>query len=355
MHSFTYNTAPARVIFGRGSLDTVGAEVQRLGKSRALLLSTPEQADQVGALGQRLGELSAGVFSEAAMHTPVEVTGRAVAHARELGADCTVALGGGSTTGLGKAIAFRMGLPQIVVPTTYAGSEATNILGETRDGVKATQRSAQVLPEVIIYDVDLTLTLPARLSATSGMNAIAHAVEALYAKDGNPVVALMAEEGVRALAGSLPAILADPGGVDARSEALYGAWLCGTCLNAVSMALHHKLCHTLGGSFDLPHADTHTVVLPHATAFNTEAAPQAMSRLARALGSAEAAPGLFDLAERLGAPLSLAALGFKESDIDRAADLALENPYWNPRSIDRDGVRALIEDAYHGRRPNLGG
>jgi alcohol dehydrogenase class IV len=270
---------------------------------------------------------------------------------RERHADAVVAVGGGSTTGLGKAIALRTDLPQIVLPTTYAGSEMTPILGETKDGVKTTQRTPKVLPEVVIYDVDLTLTLPVGLTATSGMNAIAHAVEALYAKDGNPIVSLMAEEGIAALARALPRIVTEPGDQEARSDALYGAWLCGVCLGAVGMALHHKLCHTLGGTFDLPHAETHTIVLPHATAYNAPAAPEAMARIARALGAEDAAGGLYDLAVRIGAPRSLAAIGMPESGLDRAADLAVTNPYWNPRPIERPGIRQLLQDAYEGRLP----
>jgi alcohol dehydrogenase class IV len=351
MQPFSYTADPVRVIFGRGALAKVADEVRRLGKSRALVLTTPQQKAEGEALAGQLGPLAAGLFAEAAMHTPVDVTERAVEAATLARADCTVALGGGSTTGLGKAIALRTDLPQIVIPTTYAGSEATAIIGETRDGVKVTQRTLKVLPEVIVYDVDLTMTLPPALTATSGMNAIAHAVEALYAQDANPVTSLMAEEGVRALGRALPRIVDNPSNRDARSDALYGAWLCGTCLNAVGMALHHKLCHTLGGSFDLPHAETHTVVLPHATAYNSEAAPAAMARVAAALGVADAAHGLYDLAKSLGAPVSLAALGMKEMDLDRAADLATKNPYWNPRPIDRAGIRALIGDAFAGRRP----
>src|SRR5262249_22038322 len=160
-------------------------------------------------------------------------------------------------------------------PTTYAGSEMTTILGETKDGVKTTQKSLKVLPEVVIYDVELTLTLPPALSAVSGLNAIAHAVEALYAQDGNPVVSLIAVEGISALARSLPIIIEDPRGRPARSDALCGAWLCGLCLGSVGMALHHKLCHTLGGLFDLPHGDTHAILLPHSTAYNAPAAPAA--------------------------------------------------------------------------------
>ncbi len=204
-------------------------------------------------------------------------------------------MGGGSTTGLGKAIALRTDLPQIVLPTTYAGSEMTPILGETRDSAKTTLRDPKVLPEVVIYDVELTLGLPASVSAASGMNAIAHAVEALYARDRNPLISLAGEEGVAALARALPKILDAPRDHEARSEALYGAWLCGVCLGTVGMALHHKLCHALGGSFGLPHAETHAIVLPHAAAYNAPAAPAALACVARALGTDDAARGLDDL------------------------------------------------------------
>jgi alcohol dehydrogenase class IV len=281
----------------------------------------------------------------------VEVTDRAVAHARALGTDGVVAIGGGSTTGLGKAIALRTDLPQIVVPTSYAGSEMTSILGETRDGLKTTQSSPKILPETVIYDVELTLTMPPSLSATSGLNAIAHAAEALYARDRNPVVSLMAQEGIRSLARALPKINADTHDVDARSEALYGAWLCGSCLGAVGMALHHKLCHTLGGAFNLPHAETHAVILPHAVAYNASADPQAMSDIARALGADDAAGGLYEFATKIGVRRSLKDLGMREDDIDRAADLAVENPYWNPRQVERDAIRGLIARAWAGTAP----
>jgi alcohol dehydrogenase class IV len=339
------------VVFGFGVLGCVPDEVRGLGCGRALVLSTPQQVGDARALSDRLGPLSAGVFSEATMHTPVDVTERAMQAVKDAGADCTVALGGGSTTGLGKAIALRTDLPQIVVPTTYAGSEATPILGETKDGLKTTLKSPKVLPEVIVYDVDLTLSLPVELSVASGMNAIAHAVEGLYTQDANPIVSLMAEEGVRALGAALPQIVRDPADRQARSDALYGAWLCGVVLGSVGMALHHKLCHTLGGTFDLPHAETHTVVLPHAAAYNAPATAEAMGRVARALGVEDAPTGLYDLAFGLGARVALRDIGMPESGLDRAADLAVANPYWNPRPIERDGIRALLDDAFHGRRP----
>jgi maleylacetate reductase len=351
MQPFVYTALPAKVIFGFGTLARVADEVRELSCRRALVLSTPPQQAKAGALAEQLGELSAGIFAEAAMHTPIDITERALEAVRAAGADCTIALGGGSTIGLGKAIALRTDLLQIVVPTTYAGSEATPILGETQEGQKTTQRSLKVLPEVIIYDVDLTLTMPPALSATSGMNAIAHAVEALYAKDANSVISSLAEQGIAALAGALPQIVRNPKDRDARSDALFGAWAGGTCLGAVGMALHHKLCHTLGGSFDLPHAETHTIVLPHAAAYNTPATSDAMARIARALGTENAAQGLFDLAHRLGAPTALKDIGMPESGLDHATNIATAAPYWNPRPIERDGIRMLLDDAFHGRPP----
>ena len=250
--NFTFENLPCRVVFGSGTLATAAAEIERLGGRRALVLTTPPQEEQGRKLGVALGPLFAGIFPGAVMHTPVEVTERAVAAMKACNADCVIALGGGSTTGLGKALALRTGVDQLCIPTTYAGSEMTPILGETKDGLKTTVRSLAVLPETVIYDVDLTLTLPPQLAATSGINAIAHAAEALYARDGNPVITLMAEEGVRALAHALPVIAAKPDDREARTEALYGAWLCAVCLGTVGMSLHHKLCHTLGGTFDCP-------------------------------------------------------------------------------------------------------
>jgi alcohol dehydrogenase class IV len=351
MKPFTYTGLPQRVIFGSGTVARLGEEIRRLGRKRALILCTPQQQGDARTLTEGIGPLAAGVYAKATMHTPVAVTEDALGVVHTLDADVTVALGGGSTTGLGKALALRTGLPQIVIPTTYAGSEATPILGETKDGVKTTQRSPAILPDVILYDVDLTFTLPAALSATSGMNAIAHAVEALYAQDANPITSLMAEEAIRALARALPVIVADPCNVEARSDALYGAWLCGVCLGTVGMALHHKLCHTLGGTFDLPHAETHTVILPYATAYNAAAAPDAMKRLARALGTDDPVRGLFDLAHALGAPASLKQLGMPQYGLDRATDLALANPYWNPRPLERGAIRSLLDNAWSGRLP----
>ena len=351
MHRFTYTAKPQRVVFGAGALQHLAPEIDALGARRALVLCTPGQADAAQRVANLLGERAAGIFPRAVMHVPIKTAREARAEAQRLGADCAVAVGGGSTIGLGKAIALDSGLPILAIPTTYAGSEMTPIYGLTEGGVKKTGRDARVLPRTVIYDPELSLTLPLGLSVTSGINAIAHAAEGLYAQDGNPITALMAEEGIRAMAAALPKLARDPQDIDARADALYGAWLCGSVLGTVAMGLHHKLCHTLGGSFNLPHAEVHTVILPHALAYNAEHAPAAMTRIARALGAHDAAQAAFDLAAAHGAPTSLRAIGMAEGSLDRAADLAATTPYPNPRPLERAALRALLQRAFDGARP----
>lgn len=354
MLDFIYEALPQRVVFGSGTLARVGEEVDRLGARRALVLTTPQQRESGEKLARIIGERQVGLFAGAAMHTPVDVTEEALAYVSEKSADVVIALGGGSTTGLGKAIALRTDLPQIVIPTTYAGSEATPILGQTEGGRKTTIRDMKVLPEVVVYDVDLTLTLPVAMTVTSGLNAIAHAAEALYTKERNPVISNLAIQGIEALTEALPTIVGDPGNREARAKALYGAWACGICLGSVGMALHHKVCHTLGGSFDLPHAETHSVVLPHAIAYNERAVGAQLSPIARLLGSASAAQGLWDLAKGLGAPMRLADLGLGREDLPRAAAIMMQNPYWNPQPLVEADLRAMLEDAFAGNRPGSG-
>ncbi len=356
MKEFVYVGRPGRVVFGSGSLQHLPREIEAIGARRALVLCTPEQRDAADRVAGLLGARAAGVFDRAVMHVPIEIARTARETARSLGADCAVAIGGGSTIGLGKAIALDSGLPILAIPTTYAGSEMTTIYGLTEDGLKKTGRDDRVLPRTVIYDPDLTMTLPAMLSVTSGINAIAHAAEGLYSATANPILDLMAEEGIAALARALPAIARGENIADARSDALYGAWLCGTVLAGVEMGLHHKLCHTLGGTFNLPHAQTHTIVLPHALAYNAPAAPEAMRRIGKAVGAADDAPGaIFDLARAAGAPLALRDLGLRREDLERACDLALQNRYPNPRPLERQPMMALLVDAFEGRRPNRSG
>jgi len=354
VRDFVFTGQASRVVFGAGSLAHLEREVDLLGAKRALVLCTPEQQALAEDVAKRLGQRAVGVYAKAVMHVPVEVATAAIQEADRLAADCLIAAGGGSTIGLAKAIALQSSRPILAIPTTYAGSEMTPIWGMTENGLKKTGRDIRLLPRTVIYDPQLTLSLPTSLSITSGMNAIAHAAEGLYAQDSNPVMDLMAEEGIRALAAAIPVLRDRSSDTEARSNALFGAWLCGTVLGNVGMALHHKLCHTLGGTLNLPHAEVHTVVLPHAIAFNADAAPTAMQRIARALHGDNAAHGLYQLAKDNGAPYALRDIGMQEKDIDRIAHIAVQNPYWNPRPVNTEAegaLRALLQRAWQGAPP----
>ncbi|MEV0675459.1 maleylacetate reductase [Actinosynnema sp. NPDC050436] len=351
LRSFSYDAAPMRVRFGAGTVAELPEEVTRLGLRRVLVVCSPEQEQTGQVISRALGTHSAGVLAEARMHVPIEVAHRAGKRAVELDADGCVAVGGGSAIGLGKAVALEHGLPVVAVPTTYAGSEMTPVWGITENGRKRTGRDRRVLPASVLYDPELTVGLPVGMSMTSGFNAIAHAVEALYATDRSPIISLMAQEGARAMAEALPAVAARSGDLDARAAALYGSWLCGVCLGATTMSLHHKLCHVLGGVLDLPHAATHTVVLPHALAYNQDAAPDAIEALSRAWNAPDPARRLWDLSGRLGTPRSLGELGMAESDVGRIAEEVLRDPYVNPAPVTYEGVAELLRAAWSGEPP----
>lgn len=349
---FTFDALPTRVVFGAGCFSQLTEEVDRLEAKHVLLVGTRGRANLLHRAKDVLGDRIAETFDEAVMHIPNEVAERARNVAKSAGADCIVTIGGGSAIGVAKAIAFTTSLPIVAVPTTYSGSEVTPIWGLTKDGIKQTSRDSRVQPRTVIYDPELTLNLPVQISAASGMNAIAHCVEAMYAPDANPITTLMAEEGIRSLASALPVIVNAPDDIDARTKALYGAWLGGTVLGTVQMGLHHKLCHTLGGSFDLPHAETHAVLLPYTAEYNASSVVDAMLRVAAALGVSEAPAGLFELGRRVGTPRSLAELGMRAEDLDRAADIAVERPYPNPRPVTREGVMSILRKAFHGEQTN---
>ena len=353
--TFALQLAPMRLRFGGPAAPAVAAELDALGLNRAVVLSTPGHADEARAFAADIGARVVGTVALARMHTPVEVTAAALAEVLAMRADALVSFGGGSVIGLGKALALRTGLPQIAVPTTYAGSEVTAILGQTEGGHKTTMTDARVQPEVIIYDPRLITGLPASITVTSGLNALAHAAEALYARDRNPLTTSLALQGIAAMVQSLPKIVADPPNLTARAQSQYGAFLCGLVLGQVGMSLHHKLCHTLGGSFDLPHAETHAVILPHAIAYNEAAVPDLLAPLASSLGHQNAAQGLYAFARSLGAPTSLKSLGLQEKDLKRAAEIATLNAYWNPRPVEKAALLTLLHAAWAGQEPSLGG
>ena len=354
--AFVHDVPASRVIFENGSLARVGEEVARLGASRVLLVC----ADSESALGDRivedLGDQVVARFVDVAMHVPVPIARRAVALSQQSRADCVVTVGGGSSTGMAKFVARETGLPILAVPTTYAGSEMTSIWGHTEGQRKMTGRDPVVLPRVVIYDPTLTLSLPIHISAASAMNALAHLVEGLYSPGISPMLFLQAEEGVRALVDALPRIIDDPGDLQARGDALYGAWLGGWILGTTSMGLHHKICHVLGGMFDLDHAATHSAVLPHVTAYNAQMAPNAMQALERAMSFAQGPCGvpavaLWEFAVRIQAPTSLKELGFPLSAVDEVAQNVVNAAIVNPRPVDVEGVRRIILAAYEGGKP----
>ncbi|PTD16802.1 maleylacetate reductase [Sphingomonas fennica] len=353
---FTYEANPGRIVFAPGSVESVRDEIVRLGAGRALILCTPNQRDLAERVALLLGDLGAGIFDGAVMHVPVETIAACREQADAAAADCAVAIGGGSTTGLAKALTLETGLPIIAIPTTYAGSEMTPIWGITKDRRKVTGRHRAVLPRCVIYDPELLLSLPPAITGPSGLNAIAHAVEALYAPDINPITALMAEEAIRAMAQGLPRAVVAPEDIAARAATLYGAWLGGAVLGAVGMGLHHKICHTLGGMCDLPHAEMHAIMLPYVAAFNAGAAPHALARVATALGGSEAgdAARLLHALRRETCPMqSLAALGMARADIRPAAEAAAASSYPNPRAASADEIEQLIAAAYDGGEPQL--
>jgi len=351
IRDFTYESRPSRVVFAAGAVGLLQREVTRLAIRRLIVVCTPPQAGLAQAVTAPLGETVAAIHPHAVMHVPRAVADAAVAKTRSVDADGCLAIGGGSSIGLAKAVARETGIPIVAVPTTYAGSEMTTVWGVTDAERKSTGRDERVLPATVVYDPELTLPLPPATAVVSGFNAIAHSAEALYAPDCSPVTALVATESVRALIEALPRLVAEPDDLDARSEALYGAWLAGMTLGATTMSLHHQLCHILGGTFDLPHAETHTAVLPHALALNLTAAPHARAALQRAVGADDPASRLFELARDLGPEMALKNLGMPEDGMETVVRQVLSAPYHNPVRVTEADLRGLLSNAFAGVIP----
>ncbi len=350
---FVHDALPMRVRFGAGSVSELPDEIDFLGLDQVVVLCSPEQTNTAEIVAGILGDRCVGILPHARMHVPQGAATGAQEAAERTGAQGCVAVGGGSAVGLGKAIALTTGLPIVAVPTTYAGSEMTPIWAITKNGEKRTGRDRRVLPRAVLYDPELTIPLPVGLSVVSGINAVAHAVEALYAPDSTPILDVMAAEGTRALLAALPRLVESGTDLPARAEALSGAWLCGAVLGATTMSLHHKICHVLGGTLDLPHAPTHTVVLPHVLAYNAPAVPRAIDAVAAALGgSAQPPEDLWAFIGRLDGPRSLRELGMRESDIATVADATVRQSYANPRTVTTDDVMQLMQRAWSGAPPS---
>jgi maleylacetate reductase len=348
---FVHDTLPQRVRFASDDAAAqLAEEVEDLVATRLMVIA----AEPERSLAERVAnDLPVTVWHpEVAMHVPGKVARRACQVARSQKVDTLVSVGGGSTTGLAKAVALETGLPIIALPTTYAGSEATNVWGITEDNQKQTGTDPRVLPRTVIYDAALTLSLPLDMSMASGLNALAHCIDSMWAPRADPINAALAAEGIRALSAGLPLVKADPVGLAGREQALYGAYLSAVAFASAGSGLHHKICHVLGGMFDLPHAQTHAVVLPHVLAANSPYAPETEHRIAAAFGSPTADEGLRALRQHLDAPVALRDLGMPEDGIAPAADSVLaQAPPGNPAPLDPDKLTSLLRAAWEGDLP----
>ena len=343
--AFTHDVPSQRVVFASGALSRVGDEAARLKIERALVIATPGSGARLGKkVVELLGPRAAGLHAQAVVHVPKAVAEAGLATARDKSADGLIAVGGGSAIGLAKAIALDTGLPILAIPTTYSGSEATPIIGMTDGERKITGRDVKVVPRTIIYDPDLTLGLPAAVSAASGLNAIAHCVEALWVDSRTPVTVGLATEAMRRFAQNLPAVVADGSNVPARAECLIGAWLAGTVLSS-GTALHHKLAHVLGG-LGLPHAETHAIMLPHVMRFNLEAAPEAKARLQEALGNDDPAGAVAAMLKKFPIPQRLRDVSFDSAKADFVAGEIAAASITAPRPASAGDVRDLLAAAY---------
>jgi maleylacetate reductase len=347
----TLSRAPDRVVFGAGAEHDAAELLRELGARRVLLIAQERHAEGAQRIAAALGERAALVWTTNRPQVPGEIADAAVVHARAAGADWVLAHGGGTPIGVAKAVALTLPVSVAAVPTTYAGSERTDIWGITRDGRKLTGRDARVRPRLVVYDPLLTLALDRAMSIDSLFNALAHSVEALYAADASADTQRAAEQSLPLLVAGIRAIADDPRDLEGRTVALRGAALASLALGTASMGLHHKLAHVLGGSFGAPHARTHAALLPYTLAFNAPFAPEAVSTLCSAWGTADPAGYVYDLQRSLGLATSLRALGIGESQLPAIADEVSRARYPNPRPIAREALLALLDDALHDRRP----
>jgi maleylacetate reductase len=350
--AFTWDAAPSRVTLRYGALDAIGDEVTRAGGSRVLVVAGGAAvAEGLQRVRRQLAERAVAVIEHAAQHVPADSAATAAARAREAGADIVVSIGGGSATGLGKAMAVMCSLPLIAIPTTYAGSEMTPVWGSTEGDRKVTARDDRALPVAVLYDPALYRGMPARLAAASGMNALAHCLEALWLPATSPMTRALAELGVRQLTSALPRVVADPDDAEAHAEAIVGACAAGVSFAQAGTGLHHRTCHVLGGGWKLPHAETHAVLLPHSTALVAAHSPEAAERFSDVMGGGEAAQRVFALLEQLGLPRSLAEIGLPESALPDAVERVLAASPDDPLA-DRVAVEEMLAAAYAGRAPS---
>lgn len=347
---FQYTSSKVNVRFKRDGLKDIASLLEELSYKKVFVLCSSRTKEEVKAHLDRDSSLSYTFFTKAKMHTPIETTEEALALIQGQNYEAFLAVGGGSVIGLSKALSWRTDIPQIVAPTTYAGSEMTNILGETIKQVKQTQRDDKIQPAYVLYDSALLDSLPAKVAGPSAINALAHSVEALYAENRNPVITTLAKESIWNIAHFLESSLKQEATQKEKDKVLYGAYLAGTCLGSVGMSLHHKVCHALGGAFNLPHADIHCFMLPYNIAYNSSAIPDILQDLGSEL-AADAIDFIFDLSQKVGHYSTLKHFGLAEKDLEKAADVILSKPYYNPEKVERERILKMLNLAFKGTRP----
>jgi maleylacetate reductase len=348
---FTYQSDPIRIVFGAGAVAALRDEADLHKISRLVVLCSPSRADVARRVTASVAERCAALCDASAPNMPREAFDRVVADIERHRADGFVVIGGGSPIGLAKAAAVATKLPYIAIVTTYSGSE---MAPRWRIGIADKQESGDsrtALPATAIYDPELALDLPVRMTAASGMNAMAHAVESLYGPDTNPVVQAMAEEAVRRIGSSLPRVVQSPRDLAARTDLAYGAWLAANF--RAEVGLEHAIAQRVRQWFDLDHAHTHAVATPYAVGFNAVAAPEAMTRIKRALGVPDAARGLYDLNARIGLPTGLKGLGLREDDIAKAVEVVAKVKIDHPRAVTKSDLAEVIRQAYFGEPPQF--
>ncbi|WP_040167245.1 maleylacetate reductase [Microbacterium gorillae] len=346
--TFTHTTLGQRVLFGTGdAVANVATAVGDLDAARVLIIADAFAKELADEIADRLTVVAR--IDDVVQHVPIERADAAEKIAADADVDAIVSIGGGSATGLAKIVALRTGVPIVAVPTTFAGSEATNVWGLTEGNRKTTGSDDRVLPHTVVYDAALSAGMPAHAAVASGLNAVAHAVDGFWAPRADPINAALGTEGLRALAPGLRALVADGEDIDARERVLYGAYLAAVAFASAGSGMHHKICHVLGGAYGLPHAEMHAVVLPYVVAFNAPAAPEAAARISDVLDGAPAAEGLWQLGRDLGSPVALRDLGFDDADIPEAARLCAEAiPASNPRPVSVAELEALLRAAWAG-------
>lgn len=351
MHPFRHDVLPTRIDFGEGARHRVAGLLSAFGARRPLVVDGLPGVTASEEVTAALGGLVAGTVTGLTQYITPELVTRATEAYRAGGADSVVSVGGGSAIGVAKVLAVHHDAPLVAVPSTYSGSEATPIYSVVVDSAKQTRSDARACPRGIAYDPALTATLPARLAASSAFNALAHCIEGLYSPRADPFSRLYALEGARLVGEHLPLLSVEETAPQARAALLWASYLGGATIATAGIALHHKICHVLGASLDLPHADLNAVVLPYALAYNAPAVPEALVDLRRTWATEDPVGHVRALARSAHAPTGLAELGMRSTDVVAAAAAVVAATQANPRPVTEQGMQALLTAALHGDPP----